>query len=151
MVIQAGWYIITGSYFIVLLISSWTYTVITDLPIDHHRNLSGLAIGTVMVLIPYIIGGLYARKFEGRTKGKAAFWMSLVPAVCEKLFIFLIGALFVASGGDGGGDGIVNWSNVMQFVGAEALPYFTNLYLLTIPVSVLICVVTAKLTPSRTT
>lgn len=142
---QDGWFVITGSYFVVLLCSSWLYTGITGLPIDQHRNVSGLVLGSVMVVLPYVIGGLFAARSQEHPIEKAAFWMSLVPALSEKVLIFLIGALFVATGGDGGGDGIVTWKAVMMFVSAEAVPYFTNLYLLTFPLSVLVCIGTAKL------
>lgn len=142
--IKAGWFVITGSYFVTLLITSMTYTAVTNLPIDHHRDISGLIIGTVMVIIPYIIGGIFAGISQKTATERAAFWMSIVPAISEKILIFLLGALFVAGGGDGGGDKIVNWDNVMLFVSAEAIPYFTNSYLLTFPLSVLISVATAK-------
>ncbi|MGI6187041.1 MAG: hypothetical protein ACOYIL_11210, partial [Brevibacillus sp.] len=58
--IKNGWYVITGSYFVTLFLASWMYTAITKLPIDQHRDVSGLVLGSVMVVIPYIVGGLYA-------------------------------------------------------------------------------------------
>ncbi|MGC5327352.1 hypothetical protein [Brevibacillus sp. SYSU BS000544] len=140
-----GWFVITVSYFVVLFCSSWTYMGIIGLPIDQHRDVSGLVLGSVMVVVPYVIGGLFAARSQEYPIEKAAFWMSLVPALSEKILIFLIGAFFVATGGDGGGDGIVTWKAVMMFVSAEAVPYFTNMYLLTFPLSVLVCVGTAKL------
>lgn len=137
--IKAGWWIITGSYFITLFISSWTYTAITNLPIDRNREISGLIIGAVMVIIPYIVGGLYAGISHKREAVRAVIWISIVPAILEKVLIFVIGACYVAIEGN-----IVNWENTMMFVSAEAVPYFTNFYLLTFPLSVLVSVVAAK-------
>lgn len=69
----------------------------------------------------------------------------MVPAISEKVLIFLIGACFVVVEGNR-----VTWENVMMFVSAEAVPYFTNVYLLTFPLSVLVSVAAAACIHVRT-
>lgn len=139
--IVAGWFVVTSSYFVTLFLASWLYTWITGWPTDVHRDVSGLVLGIMMVVVPYVIGGIYAGK-TGRTRmSKAALWISLVPAVMEKALILLFGAWFVILGGRP-----VTLSNILMFVSAEALPYFTVPYLLTFPLSVLVTVVSAKAT-----
>lgn len=140
-----GWCVITISYFLTLLLSSWIYRAITSLPIDQERDISGFVLGTIMVAIPYVIGGLFAARAKELPIVKTAFWMSIVPSIAERILIFLLGAFFVATGGDGGGDGVVTYDAVMMFVSAEAVPYFTTHYLLTFPLSVIVCVGTGKL------
>lgn len=143
--IKNGWYVITGSYFVTLFLTSWMYTAITKLPIDRYRDISGLVIGSVMVVIPYLVGGLYAGISHKRGAARAAVWISMVPAISEKVLIFLIGACFVVVEGNR-----VTWENVMMFVSAEAVPYFTNVYLLTFPLSVLVSVAAAACIHVRT-
>lgn len=65
-------------------------------------------------------------------------WIGILPAIAEKVLIFLIGSCYVIMEGSP-----VTWENVMMFVSAEAVPYYTNAYLLTFPLSVLVCVATA--------
>jgi hypothetical protein len=137
-VIKNGWYVITGSYFVTLFLASWMYTAITKLPIDQHRDVSGLVLGSVMVVIPYIVGGLYAGIAHKRGATRAAVWIGILPAIAEKVLIFLIGSCYVIMEGSP-----ITWENVMMFVSAEAVPYYTNAYLLTFPLSVLVCVATA--------
>lgn len=69
----------------------------------------------------------------------------MVPAISEKVLIFLIGTCFVVVEGNR-----VTWENVMMFVSAEAVPYFTNAYLLTFPLSVLVSVAAAACIHVRT-
>lgn len=144
-IIYVGWTLITGTYFITLLFASWAYMALTGLPIDHSRNISGLVIGTFMVVLPYLIGGYFVGKTVKQDVSKIAIWVGIVPSLSEKVLIYFIAALFVSAGGDGGGDGIVNYTNVMGFASAEAVPYFRTPYLLTFPISILVCLVTSKL------
>ncbi|UFJ41155.1 hypothetical protein LOK74_00910 [Brevibacillus humidisoli] len=53
-------------------------------------------------------------------------WNSTVPMVCERILIYVIGALLVAGGGDGTMEGIT----VIQFIRGEAAPYYTVTYIL---------------------
>ncbi|WP_134687045.1 hypothetical protein [Brevibacillus migulae] len=144
-----GWFLVTGAYFITLMIVARSYTAITGLPIDHQRDLSGLVLGCFMVVVPYIVGGYYVRKTAKHAVGQTALWVGIVPSISEKVLIYLIAAFFVASGGDGGGDGIVTYRSVMGFAEAEAVPYFTTLYLITAPLSIVVCVLTAAYSPGR--
>jgi hypothetical protein len=144
-----GWMTVTCTYFLTLYAAFALYGLVFQLPPDHRRSLSGPFIGTFMVIVPYMLAGLYVSLNSSRPL-RDAFWISLVPAISEKLGIYLIGAVFVAGGGDGGGDGIVKIRNVMMFAGAEALPYYTYTYLsLGTIVSVCACMITAKLCKAR--
>lgn len=139
--IIAGWCVITGAYFVTLLLSSWIYTAITGWPTDQHRDVSGLVLGIVMVVVPYLVGGIYAGIAATRqSAGKAALWASLIPSLAEKAFVLAIGSLFVALGGSP-----INWPNIFMSVRAEAIPYFTPAYLLTFPLSMLASIITATI------
>ncbi|HZG16387.1 MAG TPA: hypothetical protein VE710_15465 [Candidatus Bathyarchaeia archaeon] len=144
-----GWVVVTAAYFLTLLVTARSYMAITGLPIDHQRDLSGLVLGCFMVVVPYIIGGYYVGKTTKHAVKQTALWVGIVPSISEKVLIYLIAASFVATGGDGGGDGIVNYRNVMGFAEAEAIPYFTTFYLFTAPISVFVCVLTAAYSPAR--
>ncbi len=144
----SGWVVITLSYLSTLYFVVNLYSWLSGFPLDHHRNISGWVIGSAMATLPYVIGGLFIKTSRYERAEIPAIWTSIVPAIGEKILIFLIGALFVASGGDGGGDGVVSWSSVSKFVRAEALPYYTLTYLCTVPLSVLCCVVTVRLAPA---
>ncbi|MET3289918.1 UNVERIFIED_CONTAM: hypothetical protein ABID98_002488 [Brevibacillus sp. OAP136] len=137
--IVAGWCVVTSCYFVSLFLASWLYTSVTGWPTDVHRDVSGLVLGIVMVVAPYVIGGIYVRKTVRSRKSKAALWISLVPAVMEKVLVLLIGSWFVILGGSP-----VTLTNILMFVSAEAIPYFTVPYLLTFPLSVFVTLATAK-------
>ena len=101
----SGWVVITLAYVSTLYFVGNLYSWLSGLPLDHQRSLSGLVIGSAMATIPYMIGGLFI-KTSGKDRAEIpAIWTSVVPAIGEKILIFLIGAFFVASGGDGSGDG----------------------------------------------
>jgi|GEM_PF-2255126 len=144
-----GWIVVTATYFLTLLVTAQSYMAITGLSIDRERDLSGLVLGCFMVVVPYLIGGYYVGKTAKDAVKQTALWVGIVPSISEKVLIYLIAASFVATGGDGGGDGIVNYSNVMGFAEAEAIPYFTTYYLFTAPLSILVCVLTAAYSPGR--
>jgi len=98
-------------------------------PWDADVIRAGWMIWAAVSTLPYAVAGLYARANKygrARTAWTAAF----VSPVAEKAAIFGIGALFVAAGGDGDGNGIVTAEAVFGFVRAEALPYFTPAYCL---------------------
>jgi hypothetical protein len=143
-----GWGVVTAAYYLTLFVAARTYIAITGIPIDHERHISGFVLGTVMLIVPYVIGGLYAAR-EFPRSSRDAFWVSVVPAVGEKVCVFLIGALFVAGGGAGGGNGIVTWDSVIMFITAEALPYFTPLYMAASVISPLVCILTAQVCDHR--
>jgi len=73
-----------------------------------------------MVVIPYIVGGLYAGIAHKRGATRAAVWIGILPAIAEKVLIFLIGSCYVIMEGSP-----ITWENVMMFVSAEAVPYYT--------------------------
>lgn len=140
---------VTCAYFFTLIPAISLYGLVFQLPPDRHRDISGSFIGTLMAIIPYMLAGLYVSLNTIRPL-RDAFWIGLIPAIGEKLGVYLIGAVFVAGGGDGGGDGIVTIRNVMAFVNAEALPYYTYTYLwLGSIASVCACMLTAKLCKAR--
>ncbi len=144
-----GWFVVTAVYFLTLYGAATSYTAITNIPIDHQRDQSGLVLGMFVVTVPYLVGGIYAAIADSRSI-RSAFWVSIVPAISEKILVLLIGAAFVAGGGDGGGDGIVTWESVIGFIRAEAIPYFTPFYIVAGSVfSVLVCIGSAVLTGKR--
>ncbi|XOK61713.1 hypothetical protein ACJ7K1_00840 [Paenibacillus elgii] len=143
-----GWFVTTIAYLLCLFVTVQAYMLMTGLPVDRQRHISGAIIGFSVLILPYIAAGLYARKQFARPR-QGAFWISIAPVVGERVLLFLIGATFVASGGDGGGDGIVNWTSVLQFVGAEALPYYTNTYIASGIVSIAVCIAAASIRKSE--
>lgn len=138
--ILAGWILITFSYFVTFYYGVRAFYRITSTPIDLMRYESGLFLGSFLISIPYILGGLYARMLS-ENPTREAFWISIVPAISEKLLIYLIGLWFYSSGGDGSIAGLT----VMDFIQAEAAPYYTITYVIMSIVSVVITVFIARL------
>ncbi|MED0756017.1 hypothetical protein P4S93_02525 [Aneurinibacillus thermoaerophilus] len=120
-----GWLMITLCYFTVFLMATTLYGLITGLPIDRYRIYSGTYLGILLIIVPYFLTGIYARMFFSHPV-KSAFWLSVVPVVCEKVLIYFIGAVLLAAGGDGDTSGVT----VMNFIEAEAAPYFTPVYVI---------------------
>ena len=120
-----GWIMITTCYFVTFWCTATLFYLIWDSPIDLKREVSGPFIGMFLVVVPYILAGLYARKVF-RHPHKAAWWLSIVPMVSERILIYCIGAILLAGGGDGSSKGIT----IMMFIQGEAAPYYTPTYIL---------------------
>jgi hypothetical protein len=141
MFIIVGWMIVTVSYFITLFAMYSLYPLFFQQPLDHNWSLSGAFVGIPLIIVPFIIGGLFIRMNFAKKRTKA-LWASLVPVIGERLLIYFIGYLLVL----GGGDGSMNGITTMMFIRGEAAPYFTPTYIFSGVASVAICVVTATYT-----
>lgn len=134
-----GWFIVTLSYFVTFAASAYLFRLLFQEPIDLGRPASGVFMGCFMIVIPYIVAGLYSRSaFDRPTPG--AFWVSFVPMISERGLIYLIGAQLVASGGDGSMEGITT----MMFIQGEAAPYYTVPYILLGVLSVLLAMIISR-------
>lgn len=110
------------------------YSIFFKEPADHNWNLSGTFIGIPLLIVPYLLAGIYTNKtFANKRTG--AIWVSIIPVICERLLIYLIGYLLVL----GGGDGSMNGVTTMMFIRGEAAPYYTYTYIICGVISVLIC------------
>lgn len=132
--ISVGWMVITFSYFLTMYVMFTMYRIIFKEPIDYNWDLSGTFAGIPLLIIPYLLAGIYANKvFVNKRSG--ALWISIIPVICERLLIYLIGYLLVL----GGGDGSMNGITTMMFIRGEAAPYYTHTYIICGVISVLIC------------
>ncbi|MDQ1914321.1 hypothetical protein RAC89_28485 [Paenibacillus sp. GD4] len=142
--IIGGWMVITSSYFLTLYAMFTLYWIIFKEPVDHNWNISGAFIGAPLLIIPYLVAGLYTKKvFDKKRTG--ALWVSIIPVISERLLIYLIGYLLVLGGGDGSMDGVTT----MMFIRGEAAPYYTYTYIICGIISVLICVIAASNKPKK--
>ncbi|WP_169083925.1 hypothetical protein [Paenibacillus sp. PL91] len=140
--IVAGWMVITFSYFLTMYAMFTLYRAIFKEPIDYNWDLSGTFAGIPLLIIPYLLAGVYTSKVFVN-KRSAALWVSIIPVLCERLLIYLIGYLLVL----GGGDGSMNGITTMMFIRGEAAPYYTHTYIICGVISVLICMIVASYKP----
>jgi hypothetical protein len=121
----------------------WNWIIFKE-PADHHWDLSGTFIGVPLLIIPYLVAGMYTKKvFVNKRTG--ALWVSMIPVISERLLIYLIGYLLVLGGGDGSMDGVTT----KMFIRGEAAPYYTYTYIICGMISVLICVIVASSKPKQ--
>ncbi|WP_054027703.1 hypothetical protein [Bacillus sp. FJAT-28004] len=140
--IIVGWTIITFSYFLTMFAMFTLYRIIFKEPIDYNWDLSGTFAGIPLLIIPYILAGIYSNQtFVNKRYG--ALWVSIIPVISERLLIYLIGYLLVLAGGDGSMNGITT----MMFIRGEAAPYYTYTYIICGVISVLICLIVASYKP----
>ncbi|MFD0681465.1 MULTISPECIES: hypothetical protein [unclassified Paenibacillus] len=139
--IIGGWMIITCSYFLTLYAMFTLYYILFKQPADHNWDLSGAFIGMPLLILPYLLAGIYTKKaFVNKRSG--ALWVSIVPVICERWLIYLIGYLLVHGGGDGSTNG-----TTMMFIRGEAAPYYTYTYIICGVISVLMCFIVASYKP----
>jgi hypothetical protein len=140
MKIIASCILTTIVYFVTFVLVGLIFTAIVHQPIDLARDSSGTVIGVCLIILPYIFNGFLSRKlFSNPIKG--ALITSLIIVIFERLVIYLIGLFFVLHGGERPTDN----RSVLQFVQAEAAPFFTLPYILMGIVSVCISVFIASL------
>ncbi|MEF3313127.1 hypothetical protein PV433_29990 [Paenibacillus sp. GYB004] len=144
-----GWIIVTGCYFIVLMfLSKFISTVTGTNIVDNKATWVDILSGLMLIVIPYILGGMYSRAvFENSVKG--AFYVSLIPVFAEKILIFLIGRRLVGIGADAGSSTIMTPHNIFQFIQNEAAPYYSIYYLAFGLLSIPLCVAIAKIPPNN--
>jgi hypothetical protein len=134
-----GWMVATSCYFLTLFSMFILYPLLFNEPVDHNWDLSGTFIGIPLIIIPYLIAGLYVKKaFANKWFG--ALWVSIIPVVSERLLIYLVGYLLVL----GGGDGSMKAITTMMFIRGEAAPFYTYTYIFCGIFSILICIITAS-------
>lgn len=133
-----GWMVTTSSYFLTLFSMSILFPLLFRQPVDHNWDLSGIFIGTPLIIIPYLIAGLYVKKVFAK-KSSGALWVSIIPVLSERLLIYIIGYLLVL----GGGDGSMKDISTMMFIRGEAAPFYSYTYIFCGILSILICVITA--------
>lgn len=128
-------------YFISIMVGSFFYNIIFDIPFDRNRVISGIFIGSFVTIIPYVLLGIYISLICQNKPLKNSIFIGLFVILSERLSLFLIGFNFVSAGTDG-------WTyerllSPINFVYAEALPYFTLFYIIVGgTISLLLCLIT---------
>lgn len=138
--ILLGWILIGSVYIVTLFIfSNFSYNG-NGIPTDKVKfNQVQLILGVVLVIIPYVIGGMYARyMFKGNLEKSLS--IGLIPVIVERTLILVIGYFLVSSGGDGSMNGL----STLSFIQGEAAPYFTLLYIWAGLLSVLLVISISK-------
>ena len=128
-------------YCLSLMVAFFLYNIIFDLPADINRAVSGIFIGLFIMILPYVLLGIYINVINKNSPLRASFLIGLFVILAERLSIYFIGWSFVRGG-------VVGWSNEnmlspINFVHAEALPYFTLSYIIFGGIaSLIVCIVT---------
>ncbi|MFT9596273.1 hypothetical protein [Mesobacillus sp.] len=144
-----GWFIITFSYFITLYLSAVTgFLIFPETEYlgnnrhrfnEENRLYVKYFVSVMLIVVPYVIAGIYVRISHSSTK--EGLWISLVPVICERVIIFLLGLLFVPrflSGWD--------ITSVVPFIQWKTKAfYFSYVYILSGIISVFITIGVAKL------
>ncbi|MEK3911804.1 hypothetical protein [Paenibacillus sp. FSL H7-0331] len=137
--IVGGWLVTTFGYFLTLFAMVTLYSILFKQPADYNWDLSGTFIGVPLIIVPYLLAGLYVkRSFVKKRSG--ALWVSIIPVISERLLIYLIGYLLILVGGDGSINGITT----MMFIRGEAAPYYTYTYMICGVFSIWVCMITAS-------
>lgn len=115
-------------YYISLMVAFGLYNIIFDLPSDRNRAVSGIFIGLFVIIIPYVLLGIFMNVINKNSPIRASFLNGLLVILSERLSIYFIGWTFVSTGTD-------SWSydniiSPINFVSSEALPYFTPFYII---------------------
>ena len=128
-------------YCLSLMMAFFLYNLFFDLPADHNRVVSGIFIGLFVMILPYVLLGIYINVIHVDRPLRASLCIGLFAILCERISIYFIGWSLVRGG-------VVGWSNEtmlspINFVHAEALPYFTPAYIILGGIaSLVICVIT---------
>jgi hypothetical protein len=144
-----GWVIITISYFITLyssvsigslLFPEQEYVGDNSYQIIEENILYLKYFVTVMmIVVPYIIAGIYTKISHQSIKG--TIWISVVPVVLERVIIFTLGLFYVPKF-------LSDWdlSSVVPFIQwkTPAL-YFSYVYILSGIISIFIAIIFANL------
>lgn len=107
------------------LFTSWIAARALVLPGIGLHPAMGPPFARLLVIVPYLVGGLYCRYTSGGMSRFYPIWTGLLATSVERLFIFGVGYLFFAGGGDGTMWGV----SYMNFIQGEAAPYFTWPYI----------------------
>jgi hypothetical protein len=129
-------------YCISIMIGFILYNSIYNLPFDRNREVSGGFIGSFVTVIPYVLLGLFISFRHKNQTLQNATLIGLFVVIGERLSLYLIGWNYVRTGIDGWN--YESFRSPIQFVWAEALPYFTLFYIFYGGIlSLLLCVITA--------
>jgi undecaprenyl pyrophosphate phosphatase UppP len=131
-----GWILVTFLYFLTLFITGNALMNGNGVPTQLKLfNQTQLIMGIALIVIPYVVVGVYSRKFF-KKNFRRTLCVSLVPVMMERLLILTIGSFLVTNGGDGTMEGI----STLMFIQGEAIPYFTVPYFVCGLVSVFITI-----------
>ena len=105
-------------YCLSLMIAFFLYNLFFDLPADHNRLVSGIFIGLFVMILPYVLLGIYINGIHVDSPLRASLFIGLFVILCERISIYFIGWGLVRGG-------VVGWSNdtmlsPINFVHAEA-------------------------------
>lgn len=129
-------------YTISIMIGFFFYNLIYDVPFDKNRIVSGLFVGSFVTIIPYVLLGMFISVIHKYKPIKNSFLIGLFVVLGERFSLYLIGFNFVRTRMDGWT--YENLLSPINFVWAEALPYFTPFYIgIGGIISLLLCIVTA--------
>lgn len=117
----AGWVLITGVYFLTMIVSFEFY----DKPGMGLNWEMTNPTAFWMITVPYFFGGIYCRYTVDKSRWVYPLLVSAVPLLSERILILFIGYRLFVSGGDGSMEGIT----LLMFIRGEAAPYFTPLYI----------------------
>jgi hypothetical protein len=135
----AGWVLITFSYFATLFVSGSVWGLLLggiNSPIGVKPMLFRSLVAVCMLIIPYVIAGIYARRTEINV-----LWVSIVPVVCERLILFMIGRHYVTERFNPGWNGLT----VIRFIQAKTPAfYFSPGYIILGVASVFVSVYTVR-------
>jgi len=127
--------------YVIAIISGFSlYNIIYEVPFDLNRPASGIIIGSVVVIITYVMLGVFIGFIFKKEQVKYSFLIGLLVVIGERVSLYFIGWNFVKTRVDG-------WSyesilSPVQFVWAEALPYFTPFYIVMAGIcSLLVCMI----------
>lgn len=119
------------------------YNSFYNTPFDRYREVSGVFIGSFVIVIPYVLLGLFISVIRKNRSLRTATLIGLFVVIGERLSLYLIGWNYVRTGIDGWN--YESFYSPIQFVWAEALRYFTPFYIFYGGIlSLLLCVITAK-------
>lgn len=149
-----GWGIIIATYFATLLLSANIGGLIFP-TVDHlggnayqvnkqNTSFFQLFVALMMVVVPYVVGGFYTKKFLSDVK-QGTVWVSLIPVLAERIIIFSTGLYFVPQR-------FSNWNlgTVVPFIQWKTPAfYFNYLYIIAGLVSVMICIIVANRQTSK--
>lgn len=136
--ILIGWLVVFGLYVMTYVASH--FLLAPFLRGAHLR--APVEVGAIiMATLPYAAAGLAAKQYMGERAWKAAFWISVVPVLCERAIAIGAGYHFIATR-------FSSWNllTVIYFVQWKSPAYFfTPAYVLEGLLSVVVCMVVARL------
>lgn len=133
-----GWFLIGISYAVTFLLTFYLAWLLHILGLDIVRY--DLYLAFFLLTVPYIIGGIYARKMLGHLN-YGWLWLSLIPTLFEKGFIFFTGWYLYKDRFSE-----VTFMTILRAIQHKPAPYFTITYItLGVAVSMTITLAVSRL------